>query len=297
MSQNISELLEKIEHLELEIKNRDQELLRWRSEVMKANSAIEKLMTQMSQELSLAQALQKFLSPTELPHITGFDFSTKFVPGVKSGGDYFDIFEHEDRLKFGILISSASGYSLSSVLLSVIIRISSQIEARRGMAPHKVMESLIQDVIPQIKNQDRASVFYGVIDRRSFELEYCSLGEIAGYLQVHGRESLQSLVPQGPVFQKEFNSEFVSQRLQLNPRDRLILVTEGVKQSVNPAGAAWGPTGLEEAIRSAPKTGVHELRNEILYSNEKFTGLKDPVRDQTVIVAEVKDRVIKLARS
>lgn len=297
MSHNIQELLSKIESLEKELSARDQELLRWRSEVMKANSSLEKIMLQMSQELGLAQALQKFLTPTELPNITGFDFSTKFLPGTRSGGDYFDIFEHEDRLKFGILISSASGYSLSSVLLGVIIRISSQIEARRGMAPHKVLKSLAEDVVPQIKNSDSASVFYGVVDRRSFELEYSSVGSIDAFVQVYGQESLVSLSSGAPALGKGFETEPNSQRIQLNPRDRLILATEGLKEAQNSQSKAWGQEALKQAIRSAPKLGVHELRNEILFCNEKYSGKKDPARDQTLVIAEVKDRVIKLARS
>lgn len=297
MSNTNQQLLEKIEALEKEIQAKDQELLRWRSEVMKANSSLEKIMAQMSQELGMAQALQKFLSPTELPNISGFDFSTKFLPGTRSGGDYFDIFEHEDRLKFGILVSSASGYSLSSVLLGVIIRISSQIEARRGLPPHKVLSSLANDVVPQIKNSDAASIFYGVVDRRSFEFEFSSIGNIDAYLQVYGQDALQSLKACAGPLAKDFNTEPTTTRVQLNPRDRLILATEGIKEAQNNQNQPFGAKGLEAAIRSAPKMGVHELRNEILYSNEKYSGKKDPVRDQTLVIAEVKDRVIKLART
>jgi sigma-B regulation protein RsbU (phosphoserine phosphatase) len=54
---------------------------------------------------------------------------------------------------------------------------------------------------------------------------------------------------------------------------------------------------MREAIRMAPRQGVHELRNEILHQNEKFTGRQTPLRDQTVIAMEVKDRVIKLAKN
>jgi sigma-B regulation protein RsbU (phosphoserine phosphatase) len=47
---------------------------------------------------------------------------------------------------------------------------------------------------------------------------------------------------------------------------------------------------------SGPKRGVHELRNHMLYEVQKFSGKPDPIRDQTLVVFEVKDKVIKLAR-
>lgn len=295
MAKEQDALKEKISELEHELAVKDAELHRYRLELAKANTVLEKMILQVNQELKMAQSLQKFLSPTELPNVQGFDFSTKFLPGTRSGGDYFDIFEHEDKLKFGILISSASGYSLSSMLLSVIIKISSQIEARRGLEAHKVVGLLAKEVVPNIANDDKASLFYGVVDRRTYEMQYCSVGVIDGFMQVYGQDELVELLPTGPSLGKDFNTEPQSRVLQLNPRDRLIIATEGLKLSQNSLGVNWGGHGLSTAIQKAPKSGVHELRNEILIANEKYTGKTDPIRDQTVIVTEVKDRVIKLA--
>lgn len=292
-----NDLKERISELEHELAVKDAELHRYRLELSKANTALEKMIGQVTQEIKLAQVMQKFLSPTELPHVHGFEFSTKFLPGTRSGGDYFDIFEHEDKLKFGILISSASGYSLSSLLLSMIIKMSSQMEARRGLEPHKVVGQLARDVVPNIQNEDRASIFYGVVDRRNYEMQYCSVGTIDGFLQVYGQDSLVDLLPTGPSLSRDFNTEPQKNSIQLNPRDRLILATEGLKTTQNPLGVSWGGHGLAEAISRAPKQGVHELRNEILYANEKYSGKSDPLRDQTLIVTEVKDRVIKLAKN
>lgn len=297
MAKDQDALKERISELEHDLAVREAELHRYRLELSKANSTLESLIAQINQELKMAQTLQKFLSPTELPNVQGFDFSTKFLAGTRSGGDYFDIFEHEDKLKFGILISSASGYSLSSLLLSVIIKISSQIEARRGLEAHKVVSLLAKEVVPHIQNEDRANIFYGVVDRRSYDFQYCSVGSIDGFLQAYGKEGVQELVATGPSLSKEFNTEPQSCTLQLNPRDRLILATEGLKNSLNSSGVAWGTHGLFESILRAPKQGVHELRNEVLYANQKYTGKDEPLRDQTLIVTEVKDRVIKLAKN
>jgi len=296
MEQEIDSLKEQISDLTHELAVKEAELLRYRQELNRANATLEKIITQVDQELKFAQILQKFLSPTELPHVQGFEFSTKFLAGSRSGGDYFDIFEHENKLKFGILISSCSGYALSSLLLSMIIKMSSQIEARRGLDAHKVVQLLAQEVVPLITNQDAASMFYGIVDRRNYEMQYCSVGSIDGFLQVYGQDTLVELLATGPHISKDFNTQLQSRTVQLNPRDRWILGTEGLKASQNSLGALWGGPGLVSAISAAPKQGVHELRNEILFANEKFTGKKEPVRDQTLIVTEVKDRVIKLAK-
>jgi len=75
-----------------------------------------------------------------------------------------------------------------------------------------------------------------------------------------------------------------------------VLCSDGLLQETNAHNQAYGLDRFKESIRSAPKQGVHELRNEILYQVEKFSGRADPLKDNTVIAIEVKDRVIKLAR-
>lgn len=297
MAKEIDSLKERIQELEMELVTKDKELGKYRQELAKANVSLENLISQITEEIRMAGLIQRMLSPTQLPNISGFECSSKYQPGDRFGGDYFDIFEHEDKLKFGVVVASSSGYTMSALFLSVLIKISSQIEARRGLEPHKMLELLTKELVPNIQNSDKASVFYGVIDRRTYELSYSSVGRVEACLQVYGQESLQTLEPCGPAFSKDFNTQPHSLKMQLNPRDRLVIATEGLVAAQNPQGQMWGGEGLRESVRMAPRQGVHELRNEILHQNEKFTGRQSPLRDQTVIVMEVKDRVIKLAKT
>src|SRR6186997_1220445 len=106
MSENTptrEQLLLRISELEQEVKERQADLRRFREELGKANQKLEGLIGQLHTEVKLAHVIQKALVPTEFPHINGFEFSTKFVPSSISGGDYFDIFEHEDRFRFGVI--------------------------------------------------------------------------------------------------------------------------------------------------------------------------------------------------
>jgi sigma-B regulation protein RsbU (phosphoserine phosphatase) len=297
MAKEIESLKERISELELELAAKDKELSRYRHELSRANVAVENLIGQVTEEIRMAGVIQRMLSPTELPNISGFECSTKYLPGDRLGGDYFDIFEHEDKLKFGIVVASSSGYAMSALFLSVLIKISSQIEGRRGLEPHKMLELLSKDLVPIIQNNDKASVFYGVIDRRTYELSYCSVGKIEACLQVYGQEAIENLEACGPAVSREFGTQPHSLKVQLNPRDRLVIATEGVVGAESATGERWGGEGIRESMRMAPRHGVHALRNEILLQAEKFTQRATPVRDQTVIVMEVKDKVIKLAKN
>src|SRR6476469_8091482 len=118
----IESLQSRVRELELELGDREKDLAVFRDELAKANSQLERFIKQINSELKMASTIQKALVPTEFPNIPGFEFSTKFVPSPVSGGDYFDIFEHEDRFRFGIVLASSSGYSMSALFLSVLLR-------------------------------------------------------------------------------------------------------------------------------------------------------------------------------
>src|SRR5690606_8635562 len=88
------------------------------------NFRLERLVEQSKYELKLMQKIQNFLVPTEFPSISGFEFSTKFVASPVKGGDYFDIFDMSEKMKFGIMMSCSSGYAMSALLMSVLMKYS-----------------------------------------------------------------------------------------------------------------------------------------------------------------------------
>jgi phosphoserine phosphatase RsbU/P len=296
MAKAEADLLKQIKELENELAQKQSEIIRYRNELQKANQSLERMIADLSQELKYAGAIQKILSPTEIPNIPGIDFSTKFNPGLKSGGDYFDIFEHDDKLKFGVILSCCSGYTMSALFLSVLMKLSAQMEARKGLDPDKVLALMAAEIVPQIQKNETASVFYGVIDRRSYELKYSSIGHIQGYLQVHGQEQAKRLEASTGPLRLDFSERPLTDTISLGSRDRLILCTEGLWNAPNKENEKFGADRLMKAIQRAPRSGVHELRNEILFQISQFTNVNEPDRDQTVIVTEIKDRVIKLAK-
>lgn len=297
MEPKIANLEKKIAELEKELTLKEQDLLRYKTQLTKANQSLDKLIGQVTQELRVATQIQRVLVPTEYPNIQGIQFSTKFIPGTQKGGDYFDIFEHDDRLKFGVLVSCSSGYTMSALFLSVLLKMAGQLEARRGAEPSVVLNKMVSELLPNMQlGKDRASIFYGVIDRRTFEMQYCQIGNNV-VLAVDGETGkMTALKSEAPPIIKNYSQAFVSQSIILNPCDQLIIVSEGVLRTMNPSGEAFGLDRLCQAAMKAPKSGVHEMRNELLYQLEKFAESAEFPEDVTVVVTEVKERILKLAR-
>lgn len=289
-------LQSRIQELEEEIKEREKDLAVFRRELITANRRLEALIGDLNQELKVVHAIQLHLVPTEIPNIPGFEFSSQFLPSFARGGDYFDVFEHEDRTRFGVIVASSTGHVMSALLLSVLLNLTSRMEARRGSDPHIMMKQIADELMPNVQGEDKAEIFYGLFDRRNFSLDYAKAGDVVALHYSASTNELKLLKPACSAIGQGFKEEIFTQSVPLNPRDKLIFCTRGVVEARNLDGLEFGQDRLYKAILEYATRSVHELRNQIFYQLKKFASGQEPPRDMTVVVAEVKDRVIKLAR-
>ncbi|MCB9025833.1 MAG: SpoIIE family protein phosphatase [Bdellovibrionaceae bacterium] len=286
----------RVKELEVEIVEREKDLAIFRRELGQVNRQLEELIARLSRDLKVAQEIQRILVPTEFPNIQGIEFSYKFIPSSIKGGDYFDIFEHEDKFRFGLIIASGSGHGMSALLLSVLLNITAKMEARRGAEPHKIIELIYSELAHSLGTNDKADLFYALIDRRSFEMSYLNLGAVVAMYHDSTSGELSLLEGESQPLMLNVTLPKASQTKVLSPRDRIILATPGVYSCKNLEGEEFGQERLFKSILSSPKQGVHDLRNEVFISLKKFATGVEPPRDQSLVVAEVKDRVIKLAK-
>lgn len=275
---------DEVARLKAIIQMKDQELLLYKQELLKFSHQLDNVMIQISSDVDLLKKIQKVLTPTEIPNIPGFEFSRKFVYGSRYGGDYFDIFEHEDKMKFGVLLSSSSGYAMSALFLSLILKVSHLMEAKKGLSPEKVLEQIGAELKTTANTKDETQAFYGVIDRRDLTLNFCAVGRIKGFIQAG--KSLQLISSDSQALGSSTSPVFKSASVELEPKSRVVLVSDGILEVLS----------TDQISQCLSQTSVHDVRNEILLQCQLTSGADTPLRDQTVVVIEVKDRVIKLAK-
>lgn len=286
----------RIRELEEIVRQKDRDMSDYREEVTRLNHRLEGLIIQIGQQLNMAHSIQRALVPTEIPTIPGFEFSTKFVASMITGGDYFDIFELEDRFRFALLISHSSGHGMSGLLLSVILKLMSQAEARRGAAPEEVVKQMARELIPVIPGKESASIFYAVVDRRNMELRFTIAGPLVAFLYKAADQQFKLLMSSGSSLSKSFDEKISSLSQGLNARDRLIVCSPGVTQAKNLAGEIMGADGLLKILETKKESTPHEMRNEVIFQVQRFVGSNDLPQDVTVVIVDVKDRIIRLAK-
>ncbi|MFN8944326.1 MAG: SpoIIE family protein phosphatase, partial [Pseudobdellovibrionaceae bacterium] len=171
-----------------------------------------------------------------------------------------------------------------------LMKISAQIEAKRGLAPHLVMKKIYDEIQGSLKPGDQANVLYCLFDRRHFKMTYAQLGNTLVYLQ--NQSKLTNLSVTSDKSANPVPTE--SRTIDLQPRDRLIFGTTEIVAIQNLEGVPFGIDRFETVLKSVSRPGAHDLRNEVLFAVEQHSKTTEPVRDMTLLVTEVQDRVIKL---
>jgi len=294
---NEDDLKSKIVELERQLNRKEKDLRVYKHELSRANDELEVLIDQVGVQLRQSLKIQKFLVPTEFPNIPGFDFSTKYRASASAGGDYFDIFEHQDKMRFGLFLSSSSGYGMSSLFLSVLMKMTFDIEGQKSRDPAKVLDEIVEKLKENASPKDTSAIFYGVFDRRKFQLTFANLGQGLCIYHQESTDKIQLLqgVPKPFSMESESSHEtFENQVLDLQPRDKLIFCSNGFLGLKNESGESMGLQYLLSIVKKNVFEEVHTLRNELLFEAEKFC--PELSRDLTVLVVEVKDRIIQLAR-
>lgn len=288
---------QKIKALEEEVAEKEREILKIRQELDKVNRQLEGFIGQIGTQLHVALQIQKSLVPTEVPTIPGFEFSSKFVPSSVSGGDYFDIFELEDKMKFGVLMASSTSYGMASLFMSVLIKLTTKLEARRGMDPSDVLKHLLKELTQSFQTpNDAVHIFYGVVDRRDLSLSYAAAGDGIGYVYKFSQDKLVVLSTKEPALNINSKPNFKTESISLDPRDRFVMASRGLRKLNNSAKAEYGSKEICDVILENYQSTIHQLRNEILFRAKKFVKSDEYPADVSVVVMKIKDRVLKLTQ-
>ena len=301
MSAKNSSLILKVKSLEKELKQKEEALKKQEQALKNSNQRVEQILKDLQASKILIGNIHKSLLPTHLPKIPQFKFSYKLT-ATKTGvsGDFFDVIQLNDPLQFGILLSSCSSYTLTSLFLSLFLKSAS------ALKEHSTAAGYIQEIFNNLLNKNKNSIdlFYGIVNGRNFTLDYCLTGDVfAGLRRFIPQEKSPSLPGDFQILKSPKPSlkiknkkkcSFKSKVIELKPRDYLILCSPGLLHRKNSGGAEFGAKNIMKAALS--QKGALAIRQNILFQANRFAEFSAQ-RDQTLLIMEVKDRILKLTKT
>ena len=280
-----------------EIKAKDKMIHTYQKQLSVANETILQITKQINTNLQQLYHLHENLIPTKFPSIDKCEFSYKFISSASGmGKDFYQVIPLH-RMHFGLVMSSCISHILSSLLFSSRLRLMARVDYKK-LQPAEVLKNLIQDIhdqheVTRLKSQ--IDLFYAVINQKKYQISYCSIGKVQSFLYSFTTKELYELKPCADQFSLESSVQLSNKKIDLNSRDHLIVCSPGIIEATNRKGEMFGVERLKEVIQKTTKTGAHLMRNRLIHKVQSFTQKKKLSRDQSVMVMEIRDKILKLA--
>lgn len=285
MSESDELLRQECEELRLQLMQKSSAIEVFKFELERANQTLAKLKIRLDQDYKSLSELFRLIVPTKIPKISGFQFSTQYKSGTDFYGDYFDVFEHKDKLKFGTLLCKSPSPSVSAVVLALLLKLSHEFEEKVLVDP---TDSLSQLIVELKDIETLPDLFLGYFNKRDFSFTYSGYGDIKGLVRTFKTRSITCF--------HDGHENLKTQKLKLDAGDAVILLTNGFFKSVNQHGDYLAIEELISALNALPADlNVHDLRHEILFVLDKHLRGKPSTHDTTLVIFSPDEPVLRLA--
>jgi len=243
---------------------------------------------QLEDELQLAQTVQQALLPQQVPNIPGLEVAAFSRPAQFVGGDYFDFITVNPEAYY-LVLADVAGHGISASLQMASLQALTRAIAPTCQSPAEVARHIQRLFIHNIRFSTFASLFMGAYNPTTKRLVYCNAGHNPP-LVLHredGNNSVSWLRPTGPVLGLIEAFEFGERALTLEPRDLLVMYTDGVVEAMNSDHIQYGAQRLAEVVDRFYDSSPREVVRRIRESIEAFVGNVPLADDTTYIVCRI----------
>ncbi len=240
----------------------------------------------LEEDLEIAHEIQKNLLPHKIPQFTNFDVVANTVFSKQVGGDYYDVITLDEN-NFSIAIADVSGKGVSAALMMASLQAFLKTICKQGM---KIDEAtgLINDLIEENTTEGKfITFFWAIIENDNKQMLYVNAGHNPPLLIRKGKiikldkggiilGVMRTMIP------------YISERLQLEKDDVIILFTDGVSEAMNQSGEEFSDERLEKLSLSLVQKSAAEISGIIQNEVSKFAYGTVQSDDITLMVIKVK---------
>jgi len=234
-------------------------------------------------ELEVARQLQGELLPKSPPLVPGWTFASSWRTANDIGGDYHR-FEQLADGRLAIVVADASGHGMAAGLLMAITDTSLRIAIELDARPAAVASLLNRALGRAGDRRSFVTLFYGVLDPASGEIEFASAGHPSPIVR-RGDGTLEE--PAGgslPLGVRDASAPTLG-RFRLAPGDRMLVATDGLFEALDGHQEAFGWDRLRREV-AAPAAGAAALHDRLRESVDRHCGDEPPSDDRTLVVVE-----------
>lgn len=237
--------------------------------------------------MALARELQqRYYSVTA--SLPGFDIAAAAYPADETGGDYFDFVPLPDGSLY-IVLADIAGHGFGSAFVMAEVR--ALLRAYATISPDipSLLERINRSLLATLGGGRFVTMFLGRIDPQRHSLDYASAGHVSGYVLRNsgnmGAVLDSTAKPLGMFPDLEF---CLSLTVPLKRGDTILLLTDGITESMNSDGAEFGAEAALDFVRGQQRSTASELVQGLYHAARCFAGTAPQTDDITSIICKVE---------
>jgi phosphoserine phosphatase RsbU/P len=239
----------------------------------------------IQKELETARQIQLSILPTHIPKSQGLDIAARYIPMTAVAGDFYD-FIFVDEKHIGILVADVSGHGMPAALIASMLKIAFAAQASLAAEPERVLSGLNQALCGKFQHH-YVTAAYAYFDMERRTLTYAGAGHPPLLLWGPSREGVQDVIENGLFLGKFDFATYAAVEVPLLPGDRILLYTDGIPETENPAQVAFGDERFRQFLVASHSTPVDQFADELLadVSHWSERGPDEDLDDDITMVA------------
>ncbi len=258
------------------------------NEITTLNDRLKAENLRMSAELEITRQLQQMILPKdpELNQIAGLDIAGFMEPAEEVGGDYYDVLQHNGHIKIGI--GDVTGHGLESGVLMIMVQTAVRtLLANNETDPTKFLNALNRTIYDNLQrmNSDK-NLSLALLDYQEGTVRLSGQHEEIIVVRSGGSVERIDTIDLGfPIGLESDITDFVAQTsVKLNPRDVVVLYTDGITEAENMAGMQYGVDRLCEVVSQNWQLSAGEIRQAVIDDLKRHIGQQKIYDDITLLV-------------
>jgi sigma-B regulation protein RsbU (phosphoserine phosphatase) len=237
-------------------------------------------------DLAIASEIQQAILPRVFPPFPEIadklDIAASMTPAKDVGGDFYDLFRIDDE-RIGFVIADVSGKGIPAAIFMAVSRTLIRATGVRGGSPAECIAYSNKLLAAESVDCMFVTVFYGIININTGEINYCNAGHNPPYVLKHDGK-VEQLPTMGDCMVGAIDGlPYHEATLQLEKGDALVMYTDGVTEAMNIDYQQFGEERLKETLEDVAMHNCQEMVDAIKSDVAAFAGEAEQSDDITVL--------------
>jgi sigma-B regulation protein RsbU (phosphoserine phosphatase) len=227
----------------------------------------------LQRELNVATEIQVSILPRTFPPFPDrkdFEVYAAMIPAKEVGGDFYDFFLIDDD-HLGIVIGDVSGKGIPAAMFMAVSKTLLKATAMQGLPPHECFNEVNQILSRESVRTMFVTTFYGILNTKTGELEYCNGGHNPPYL-LSSSGTVSRLEGTGGIALAAIGTaRYSSKKTVLKRGDGILLYTDGVTEAMDRQANEFSNERLEQVLPACLFSPITELVESVMKEVKAFT--------------------------